>query len=435
LVISLWAVPAIAEECTDSCTPCHGNIENIHANFNHGAAPGSGPVALFPDNGHDDAGWVGSRPFFAINVDCTLCHNTDLPLIHGNDCGTCHPTPFDTLGIWGKGCQQGGCHPKFHESAFKAHDPYESPYDPANDCSRCHQSWTTETVTPSACLNCHSGYAAGDVTPPMTTSNVLASYTGPAWIDFTVMEDGKVGVGRTFYLLDGGPATAAGKTLLISAPGSHHLEFWSKDQSGNTESAHTTATFTVVSDNTPPVTASNAQAAYNQGATITLTATDTGTMGVKQTYYRINGGAIQTGTNVGIPPTSGTFPYTLTFWSEDWAGNVETPKNASFTVTSGTGTLRLVWGNSDVSSSPCADDPEANAAWSIRRGSFGGPVVASGYGGCPNWDGFDDATVLAGSTPYFVIVDWYDSYWGVDDQTAFGNVYVTTPGQVVRLGY
>jgi hypothetical protein len=410
------------------CIDCHGSAAAVH-DHDHTAAPGSGSVVIFPDNGHDDAGWVGSKPYFGVTVDCTLCHDTNLVTIHGNNCATCHPTPRNTLDTWNGGCQQGGCHTSFHQESTKAHLPFEDPYDPGNDCTICHDSgWAVQQLQ---CLNCHAANATGDTTPPATTSNVLAVYNGPARIDFSITDNDKVGIGTTFYKLDGGPATA-GSYVLANTAGFHNLEFWSVDQAGNIESPTNIASFEVVVDTTPPTTTSDAKATYNQGAVITLTATDGGTLGVKTTYYRLNNDAIQSGTSIVIPATSGTIAYTLTFWSEDWAANVETQKSVSFTVTSGTGTIRLVWGDSDTNPAhlPTGDDW---ADWTIRRGGWTGQVVAAGSGASPNWDGVDDIAVQTGSTPYFVIIDWY---WdGEEGQTSFPNVYVTTPGQVVRLSY
>jgi hypothetical protein len=275
-----------------------------------------------------------------------------------------------------------------------------------------------------------------DVTPPVTASNAQAVYYGPATIDFSITDNGKVGVGRTFYRLNGGPVTAAGKNLFVASAGAYNLEFWSMDQAGNTEAAPNHVFFTVILDNTPPVTTSNAQSTYYQGATITLTATDESTQGVKTTYYQLNAGVIQSGTTVIVPATNGTIDYTLTFWSEDWTGNVEAKKSVNFTVISGGGTIRLVWGYSDMTGSPCPGDPEADASWVIRRGSWSGPVVASGSGSCPNWSGVNDVAVpVSSTTPYFVVVDWWESYDGYYDQSWFGGIYVTTPGQLVRLSY
>ncbi len=60
----------------------------------------------------------------------------------------------------------------------------------------------------------------------------------------------------------------------------------------------------------------------NHPVTINLTATDTGGSGVAQTHYRIDGGLNQDGTVININ-TDGV--HTVEFWSEDNAGNVETP--------------------------------------------------------------------------------------------------------------
>ena len=98
--------------------------------------------------------------------------------------------------------------------------------------------------------------------------------------------------------------------------------------------------------------------------------------------------------------------------------------------------LRFPTPPSAFSGSPCAGDPEANAAWIIRRGTtWSSPIVASGSGSCPNWSGVNDVTLPVGPTGYLVIVGWWDSYGGNDDQTVFSNVKVTTPGQVIRLSY
>jgi hypothetical protein len=226
--------------------------------------------------------------------------------------------------------------------------------------------------------------------------------------------------------------TAAGKSVFITAPGSHELEFWSKDQSGNTELESNNVFFTIIEDTTPPTTTSNAQTTYNQGGVITLNASDASTLGVKMTYFRLNDGPTQSGTKIVIPATSGTFAYTLFFWSEDWSGNIESENRVDFTVTSGGGALVLVWGNSDTGGSPCSGDPGAEAWWTIYRGTT---LVATGSGACPNWSGVDNVTVPVSPTAYTVTIDWWDSYYEDYDQTRFLNIYVTTPGQIVRLSY
>jgi hypothetical protein len=144
----------------------------------------------------------------------------------GNDCATCHPT-YDTLGSWDGGCQQGGCHFTYHQDSTKAH----LPFDDGNYCTHCHDdsSWN---VTQSMCLNCHAANAPNDITPPETFCDAQSQYVGPAKISFSIVDDGMVGVGRTFYRLDLGPATARQN---IIRPRNTHPPVLSMDQAGNTE--------------------------------------------------------------------------------------------------------------------------------------------------------------------------------------------------------
>ena len=417
------------------CLICHSHKDgfafSLGQGTNHTATPGSGYVVLFADNDHDDAGWIGSRPYFDIHVDCDLCHTTDLLAAHGQRCETCHPTPFDSLGTWGGGCGEGACHQTIHEDSIPAHWPFGDTFEPENDCNRCHHP-STWAVEQTNCLYCHDATGSGDVTPPVTTSDAQATYIGPARIDFVITDEGQVGIGTTFYRLDGEP-TLVGSNALVNAPGSHTLEFWSMDQAGNLEMTSTEVSFTIIEDTTPPTTTSNAYSSYYHGANITLTATDTSSLGVESTYFSLNGGPVQKGTTVSVPTVSGVISYQLLFWSEDWSGNVEPPKSENFTVTSGTATLRLVWGDSDTGSPPA--NPEDWADWYIRRSSSNGYLVASGSGANPGWSGVDDVVVPVSPTPYHVSIDWWDSYYGWDDNTTFPSVLADTPGEIIRLSY
>jgi hypothetical protein len=407
-----------------ACSDCHGPFSTIHSHSDHNAASQSGIVEIFSSDGHDS-----SFDEFMVQVDCITCHTTNLQAAHGNDCSTCHPTPYNTLGTWNRTCQQGGCHTVFHADSTTAHDPFSATNDSGNDCLRCHNdgSWI---VDQNHCLNCHA--TAGNATVPITTSNAQPSYTGLARIAFSINVGGRIGLGRTFYKLDGATAIG-GSQVVVSTPGSHTLEFWSASQAGSVESPPKSVSFTINEDITPPTTTSNALAGttYYQGAVITLTATDASTQGVKTTYFSYNGGPTQTGTSVVFPATSGTIAYTLLFWSEDWAGNIESQHSVSFSITSGGGTLRLVWGDSDVGGSPCTGNPDAEASWTISRG---GTTVATGSGGCPSWSGVDDVYVPISPTKYVATIDWWntDGYW---DQTYIPNIEVTTPNQIIRLSY
>ncbi len=110
--------------------------------------------------------------------------------------------------------------------------------------------------------------------------------------------------------------------------GQHTISYWSVDVAGNTESTHTTATIKVdtVKPSTTlllnPLAPNGTNQWYKTTApTFTLTATDTAGSGVTATSYQVDGGV--------TVPYSGTVTvpegqHTISFWSTDAAGNVET---------------------------------------------------------------------------------------------------------------
>jgi hypothetical protein len=276
-----------------------------------------------------------------------------------------------------------------------------------------------------------------DGTPPTTVSDVQPSYHFGAVITLTASDDSMRGVKTTYFSLNNGPVQT-GTVITIpatsKATNNYTLKYWSEDWGGNVESAHV-ANFTVFGDTTMPTTTSNAKTTYYQGAAITLTATDDNPAGPRTTYYRLNGGPIQVGTQIAIPNTPGNFNYSLTFWSEDWAANVEPLKTVNFNVISGYGTLKLIWGSSDTTGSPCANDPEASASWTIREGGANGPVVKTGFSTCPGWSGVDAVYVQVAPTPFHVTVQWWDSENQYDEETIFPSVSLAIRGQIVPLRY
>jgi len=172
-----------------------------------------------------------------------------------------------------------------------------------------------------------------DVTPPTTSSNAVATYIKPSTITLTAVDNvGGWGVANTYYKLDNNATQTGVGVPTSSVVGDHTLKFWSVDAAGNVESAKT-ATFTLMVDNTPPVTTSNALPSYSPGpAAITLSATDAG-WGVANTYYKLDNNATQTGTAINVPaPIAGFASHTIKFWSDDVAGNIETPTSQTFVV-------------------------------------------------------------------------------------------------------
>ncbi len=408
------------------CLSCHSLM--------HTATPGSGYVQVF-DQKHDDVS--GSED--GIDAACTACHVTDLLPAHADQCVACHPTPYDTLDpSWGNSCQQGGCHTTYHDGPFNAHwDAYDT-----QPCSVCHpNNWSSvwwPTIT--ECLGCHA--SADGTAVPVTSSNAQASYAGAGRIDFSITKAGKAAIGTTFYRINGG-AISTGSSVVVSTPGTHSMEFWSIDQNGLAETPAKTATFTVSEDTTPPVTTSNAQDTYYYyNATIKLTATDASSAGVKATYYRLDGGSIQTGTSIGVPAVDGIVAHTLEFWSEDWAGNIEPANVKNFTIVRQTGTIRLVWGNADVDGQPGPAEDES-VSWTVRLGGATGSVVSAGSDTGAGWTGVNDILVPVRATPYWVQVNyWYWEYLGgaygwelIPASRTFTTVSFTTSGEVVRLSY
>lgn len=326
---------------------------------------------------------------FAVGGDCTTCHVEPFGTIHppdtdhsaivttdGTQCGTCHTgTPLVDLDVddpkvhdfcstchdvegtlislAGGKSKPGNCN-TCHGADFTTIHPdtvdHSSAIQLSFDCAACHEaaSWH---VLPSNCVNCHATFNPADTSPPVTISDAQALYVIPALIKFSITDNGgKVGVGTTYHRLDGETAQV-GSSVLVTSTGTHTLEFWSVDQAGNVESPTNNVNFEILGDTTPPVTTSNAQATYETGADIMLTATDDNSVEIT-TYYKINNGPLQTGTNVFVGELNGNYDYTLEFWSVDWSGNEEAHHTANFTIYGGTGTLSLVWGDSDTSTLP-----------------------------------------------------------------------------------
>ncbi len=177
--------------------------------------------------------------------------------------------------------------------------------------------------------------ALPDTTPPSTTSNAQATYPYSSIINLTATDSGW-GVAHTYYILDGGAQTeTTSDAIPTGGIGAHTLSFWSVDRAGNGEAPHTVSYTITSSDVTPPTTTSDAQATYIGLATIHLTATDnTGGSGVANTSFKVDGGAVTSGTVITVnPPVGGFVVHHIDFWSTDNAGNVETPaKGATFTV-------------------------------------------------------------------------------------------------------
>ncbi len=165
-----------------------------------------------------------------------------------------------------------------------------------------------------------------DTTPPRLTYTLPILPDGQAWYKEPVritlqVGDDTSGLAHVRYRLDGGAWQDLGekRELLIRRDGNHRLWLTAEDRAGNTR---TVGPIPVPVDTGPPVTAYVVTGREGDGhwyispITVTLTPTDTAS-GVVATYYRIDDGPWQEGTQFSIAEDG---RHTIEFYSVDAAG-------------------------------------------------------------------------------------------------------------------
>ncbi|WP_261856184.1 OmpL47-type beta-barrel domain-containing protein [Clostridium folliculivorans] len=166
-----------------------------------------------------------------------------------------------------------------------------------------------------------TAYVKIDKTASVTTSNISDIWSNN---DVTVnlnATDSQSGVARTFYSIDGSDYIE-GTSFTIQTEGIHTVSFYSVDAAGNIESAKTAY---VKIDKTASVTTSNISDIWsNNDVTVNLNATDSQSV-VARTFYSIDGSDYIEGTSFTIQ-TEGI--HTVSFYSVDAAGNIESAKTA-----------------------------------------------------------------------------------------------------------
>jgi outer membrane protein assembly factor BamB len=167
-----------------------------------------------------------------------------------------------------------------------------------------------------------------DLTAPVTRislpgiSQTQEFFTGPVSVTLSA-SDNLSGVASTLYSINGGPAQTYTTTFSITGDGSYAIEYWSVDTAGNTE-AHKTRTMGI--DTTAPVTQASVSGSagmnnwYRSAVQVSLNASDN-VSGVYNSFYRIDGGAIQTYAGPFVLSTVGQ--HTVDYWSVDNVNNTE----------------------------------------------------------------------------------------------------------------
>jgi hypothetical protein len=98
------------------------------------------------------------------------------------------------------------------------------------------------------------------------------------------------------------------------------------DRAGNTASASVTG---INIDMTPPATVATAPSGWQSSdVTVTLAATDQ-LSGLKATYFSVDGGPVQAGNALSLTLDG---IHTITYWSEDIAGNMEQPQSLTVQI-------------------------------------------------------------------------------------------------------
>jgi uncharacterized cupredoxin-like copper-binding protein len=181
-----------------------------------------------------------------------------------------------------------------------------------------------------------------DTTAPTVSALVAGqqdangAYIGSAMVTVSATDAGS-GVATVEYKLDSGAWTAYTAAVQVSTPGAHTVLFRATDGAGNV-SQEGTVTFTVVSggtDNVPPSVSSvvtgtqNSSWAYVDGATINISALDTGS-GVASVEYKLDAGAWTAYTAPVAVDSAGT--HTFSYRATDVAGNVSAELSGRFTI-------------------------------------------------------------------------------------------------------
>ncbi|MEU0072258.1 family 16 glycoside hydrolase [Streptomyces sp. NPDC006332] len=187
--------------------------------------------------------------------------------------------------------------------------------------------------------------SGADTTPPETaarvtgTQNAKGEYVGAASVAVSATDAGGSGVDTVQYAVgDTGEWLPYTAPVVVDQVGSHRIRYRALDKAGNV-AAEKSVTFTVVAppsdDPTAPETSAtvsgerNADGTYIDMATVTVSASDTGS-GVNTVEYAVGSGAWQPYTAPVMVHQVGT--HTVRYRATDKAGNVAAEKSVTFTV-------------------------------------------------------------------------------------------------------
>jgi outer membrane protein assembly factor BamB len=212
---------------------------------------------------------------------------------------------------------------------------YSAPFQLSSDGEHTLEYWSAD-VAGNAETH-HTRMVRIDTTSPVTSATVSGTagtngwYTGAVDVFLSASDSGS-GVSSTYFQLDGGAQQTYSNPISISANGQHSVEYWSADMAGNLEAHHTQL---VKLDATAPATTttvtgtSGTNGWYVSAAQVSLTASDSDS-GVQNSYYQIDGGAVQSYASPFSISANGQ--HTVQYWSVDSAGNTEAHQSLTLTI-------------------------------------------------------------------------------------------------------
>src|SRR5437667_1902652 len=200
-------------------------------------------------------------------------------------------------------------------------------------------TFTIPTSTPSTYAV--SPGSVSDITPPVTAYSASGSggtnnwYTSSVTVSLSATDDSS-GVAAIHFRTNGGAWQSYVGPFAVAADGTHAVDYYSTDNTGNTETLHSV---TVKLDTVAPVSSAQlagtqaADGSYVSSVDVTLTSTDT-TSGVRSSQYRVDAGAWRS--YASAFPLSGNGTHTLEFSAMDVAGNVEGAKSSVVRISGST---------------------------------------------------------------------------------------------------
>jgi photosystem II stability/assembly factor-like uncharacterized protein len=180
-------------------------------------------------------------------------------------------------------------------------------------------------------IGTQNGGAADTQAPTTSAPGLAGAWRRNPLIEFLGTDDTS-GIGKTEFQVDGG-AWAQGSSVTLGE-GTHTVTYRSTDKAGNVEAPDKSGVAMI--DLTRPVTAAEGvnDAWHNASTTIHFSATDN-LSGVAATHSTVNGHAAPNGSSIAITPGQDTViqgANTVTFWSEDVAGNVEAAQSRTVKI-------------------------------------------------------------------------------------------------------